>query len=299
MRRFACPSSADPSPARPRASLRALTSTLLGFGLAGTLASVLAATPSAAGSLARLDVVARGDAATLPVLAHQGRHWVVGTPGQEYAIRVCNSTGGRLLAVTSVDGINVITGETAAPHQPGYVVDAFACADIGGWRKSMARTAAFYFTELADAYAARTGRPDNLGVIGVALFREKPPPVAWRDPAKISADAEGAAAAGASLERGAAGEAKRSRDEAVPAAATAPPPQTMLGTGHGRSERSHALRVAFARDSADPAETLAIHYDRRENLAAMGILPPPTIARSRPANPFPGWPGFAPDPPRR
>ena len=299
MRRFTCTSSANPSPARLHASLRALTFTLLGFGLAGTLTSALATAPAAAGSLARLDVVARGDAATLPVLAHQGRHWIVGTPGQEYAIRVCNSTDGRLLAVTSVDGINVITGETAAPHQPGYVVDAFACADIGGWRKSMARAAAFYFTELADAYAARTGRPDKLGVIGVALFREKPPPVAWRDPAKIAAEAEGAAAAGASLERGAAGEAKRSRDEAAPAASAAPPPRTMLGNGHDRSEHSHAQRVAFARASADPAETLAIHYDRRENLAAMGILPPPTIARSQPANPFPGWPRFVPDRPRR
>jgi len=36
-------------------------------------------------------------------------------------------------------------------------------ADINGWRKSQSSTAAFYFTELPDAYAARTGRPDNVG----------------------------------------------------------------------------------------------------------------------------------------
>jgi hypothetical protein len=128
----------------------------------GTLASALAAAPAVAGSLARVDVVARSDAATLPVFAHGGRHWIVGTPGQEYSIRICNSTDGRLLAVTSVDGVNVITGETAAPHQSGYVVEAYACVDIAGWRKSMARTAAFYFTELPDAYAARTTRPGSL-----------------------------------------------------------------------------------------------------------------------------------------
>jgi hypothetical protein len=266
----------------------------------GTLASALAAAPAVAGSLARVDVVARSDAATLPVFAHGGRHWIVGTPGQEYSIRICNSTDGRLLAVTSVDGVNVITGETAAPHQSGYVVEAYACVDIAGWRKSMARTAAFYFTELPDAYAARTGRPDNLGVIGVALFREKPPPVAWRDPARIAGEVDGAAATGGSPARNTPGDATRARDEAAPAASAAAQPRTMmLGTGHGRSEPSHARRVSFERDSAEPAETLAIYYDRRKNLVAMGILPPPTIARSQPANPFPAWPRFVPDPPRR
>ena len=33
--------------------------------------------------------------------------------------------------------------------------------------------------------------------------------------------------------------------------------------------------VRFERESATPNETIAIYYDRRENLAAMGILPPP------------------------
>ena len=49
-----------------------------------------------------------------------------------------------------------------------------AGVEIDGWRKSMDEVAAFYFTALPDSYAARTGRPDNVGVIGVALFREEP-----------------------------------------------------------------------------------------------------------------------------
>ena len=54
----------------------------------------------------------------------------------------------------------------------------------------------------------------------------------------------------------------------------------------------------FERESATPNETIAIHYDRRENLIAMGILPPPAVARS--SNPFPAWtPRFVPDPPQR
>jgi hypothetical protein len=83
------------------------------------------------------------------------------------------------------------------------------------------------------------------------------------------------------------------RSEPAPAAA----PLAKLGTGHGRNEHSPVQMVAFERASDTPAETLAIHYDRRENLVAMGILPPPVIAGS--PNPFPSWtPRFAPDPPR-
>ena len=134
-----------------------------------------------------IDVVTRPDGRVLPVYPKDGRGYVMGTPGQEYGIRVCNTTGERVLAVMSVDGVNVVSGETASPSQSGYVLSAHECADINGWRKSLAATAAFYFTELPDAYATRTGRPDNVGVIGVALFRERPQRTVWKDSGRIAA----------------------------------------------------------------------------------------------------------------
>jgi len=94
-------------------------------------------------------------------------------PGNEYAIRIRNCSDRRVLAVVSVDGVNVVTGETAAPEQSGYVIEPYGYVTIEGWRKSLERTAAFYFSDPGDAYATRTGRPDDLGVIGVALFRER------------------------------------------------------------------------------------------------------------------------------
>lgn len=263
-----------------------------------------------AGRLGSLDLVARNDGRVLPVHPKDGRHWVVGTPGQEYSVRVCNTTGGRMLAVVSVDGVNVITGDTAAPAQSGYVLSPYECADIGGWRKSMTHTAAFYFTELPDAYAARTGRPENVGVIGVALFSEKRPPVAWRErggklAGEMRADAPAAQAArqeaGASADRstGAANAegtlGGTARDDAR---TMAPAPAAKLGTGHGRTENAPTQMVRFERASPVPGETLAIHYDRHENLVAMGVLPPSTVARV--PDPFPAWsPRFVPDPPRR
>jgi len=269
--------------------------TALAFALPGA---------NAVAHVGNIDVVTRSDGRVLPVHEKDGRRWIVGTPGQEYAIRVCNTTGGRVLAVMSVDGVNVVSGDTASPAQSGYVLAAYECADISGWRKNLSSTAAFYFTELPDAYAARTGRPENVGVIGVAFFRERPQRVAWREPpAKIAAgrsDEPGArreAAAGSAAADNQAAEAPASRDDAA-RSAQAPAPMGKIGTGHGRRESSQAQETRFERESAVPNQTIAIHYDRRENLVAMGVLPPPAIARS--PNPFPAWtPRFAPDPPRR
>jgi hypothetical protein len=68
-----------------------------------------------------------------------------------------------------------------------------------------------------------------------------------------------------------------------------------LGTGHGRSESSYATQVAFERASSVPAEVVSVQYDRRETLAALGVIPQPHYARRGP-QPFPGAVTFVPDP---
>ena len=293
------------NPAFPAARTRRSKRRLALAATALTLSASLGAAPAVAGWIGNVELLTRGDASVLPVYEKDGRKWVVGTPGQEYAIRVCNTTGARVLAVMSVDGVNVVSGETASPSQSGYVLDAWQCADINGWRKNLASIAAFYFTELPDSYAARTGRPDNVGVIGVAFFRERPQPVAWKDtPGRIapqSAAAEPSArqeAAGGSANETGRVEAERKARSDLAAATPAPAPMAKIGTGHGRNEHSYVQTTRFERESATPNETIAFHYDRRENLVAMGILPPPAVARS--SNPFPAWtPRFVPDPPQR
>ena len=134
------------------------------------------------GALADLAVFDRTDGRRLPVYWHEGRAYVAGTPGHEYRIALRSRASDHLLAVVSVDGVNVITGQTADPAQSGYVLSAGAALEIQGWRRSLHQTAAFYFSSLPDSYAARTGRPEHAGVIGVALFRRKatapPAPIA-------------------------------------------------------------------------------------------------------------------------
>jgi hypothetical protein len=213
----------------------------------------------------------------LPVYWHDGERHVAGEPGREYEIRLRSREGGRILAVTSVDGVNVITGRTASTSQGGYVLDPWGQVAIDGWRKSLSEVAAFYFTALPDSYAARTGRPDNVGVIGVALFRERawPVPIPMEDEYAARADAA-APAAGASAEA-------REKSGA------------RLGTGHGRRLDSGASYTDFERASAEPEEVIRIYYDSRRNLVARGIIPQPDDRYvHRQPDPFPS--AFVPDP---
>jgi len=265
---------------------------------AAAIAALAAAGPAAADwpskPLVTMDVYDRNDGTALPVYEKDGRRYVVGTPGHEYAVRIRNCTGARILAVTSVDGINVVTGETAAPDQSGYVIDAWASVEIAGWRKSLERTAAFYFTDLGDSYAARTGRPGNVGVIGVAVFREKTPPVAYRaERDRIAANAAAAERKDAPAAPAASGRlfAAPLQEQAPDAVAKSASP---LGTGHGRNESSYAQRVNFERATSAPTEVATIQYDRRDNLVAMGVLPGPRYAQRQP-DAFPAL-RFAPDP---
>ena len=256
----------------------------------------------AVGRSVSVDIVDRDTGQVLEVYQHAGRSYIAGRPGARYAIRISNRSGARVLAVTAVDGINILTGKTAAWGQSGYVFEPWQTYEVTGWRKSDSQVAAFEFTSLPDSYAARTGRPIDVGVIGVAVFRERMRPV-WRDKerdqrpmgsldererrlaeprSEASADAAGQSAAAESK------------------LAAQPDRLDRLGTGHGRREDSWVTTTQFERASSAPDEIVSVQYDRYENLLAAGIIgSAPPIARPRP---FPGSRdtyGYVPDPPAR
>lgn len=253
----------------------------------------LSAPAHAVGQLADVQVYDRNSGQVLSAYFHEGHYYVAGEPGHEYSIRISSASNTRVLAVSSVDGVNVITGDTAATNQSGYVMDPWGSMEIAGWRKSMERIATFYFTALKNSYAARTGRPDNVGVIGVALYRERPqPPPATRccwpfHPSDARRRDEPAAKS----------EASGALNDAMPAPATeaaqAPPQaERKLGTGHGRNEDSVTRYTAFERASDRPDEVVTIYYDSLRNLVAQGVVP--SRYAQRQPNPFPN--GFVPDP---
>jgi hypothetical protein len=272
------------------------------------LAAAFAGSAAMAGSLANVEIYDRTAGRSLPIYEHEGRLYVAGEPRHQYELRVRNSSGARVLAVTSVDGVNVITGETAAQEQSGYVLGRWDSVRIEGWRKSLDEVATFYFTKLADSYAARTGRPRDVGVIGVALFRERQPyyyPPYYEQPccARLQDDQAQAPAAEPQSSAQATDELQRERDASGARSerrAESKSPQSersgKLGTGHGHPEASPAQYVNFQRASSTPDETIVIYYDSRRNLLAQGVLPQPErpwYADRRP-EPFPN--GFVPDP---
>lgn len=298
------------------------------------LASLLVAVPAFASAITPyqggfdVQIFDRTEGRQLPTYQFQGRTYVVGKPGNEYSISLRNQNGERMMAVTSVDGVNIVSGETASPMQSGYVLSPWQTADITGWRKSLTNTAAFYFTDLGDSYAARTGRPNDVGVIGVAVFRERRvqppmPPVVPYGPSRQYNEQQRDRSSSAPYESSAApaqpGRADSYSDAPVPppagqsGAASAPSSaeikeyaprrlEKSLGTGHGRIEDSRTQYTEFRRASSTPDRVITIYYDTYNNLLAMGV---PVYRdeyrygnRQPQPRPFPRDPtlGFVPDP---
>jgi hypothetical protein len=206
--------------------------------------------------------------------------------------------------------VNILTGETASYSQNGYVFDPYETYDLNGWRKSQTEVAAFAFAPLSQSYAARTGRPTDVGVIGMAVFREK---VAVAEPMQPEAPPElrDEAGRGAADSAGAPAPQRAAPSQPAPA----PPPaaaqnrSTMgglarrederLGTAHGAREWSYVNLTTFERATPYPQSVRQIEYDTYAHLVASGVIPRPWRQPPRP-RPFPIDPdggGFVPDPP--
>jgi hypothetical protein len=267
--------------------------------------------------LVDLTVVDRDTGSTLQTYTHHGRCYIAGEPGHRYALRLSNRTGERVMVVLSVDGVNAVTGQTAGSDQAGYVLGPWENAEIAGWRKSYSDVAQFVFTALDDSYAARTGRPDNVGVIGMAVFRERrpepvyvqpySPPVVERDDGRYdgpydsrkdartaaspapAAQAEGTASGGLARAK-----AFGSYNGAVAADSIA---KQEIGTGHGAREYAPTSETSFDRLSSSPQQVSELYYDTPQQLVARGIIPR-YYARHWPREDAPqAFPtGFVPDP---
>ena len=228
------------------------------------IAALALPTFAQAGGLADIEIYDRTSGRTLAIHEHRGQLYVAGEPQHQYELRIRNHSAGRVLAVTSVDGVNVITGETAAEQQSGYVIGASDSVAIEGWRKSLDDVAVFYFTRLRDSYAARTGRPHDVGVIGVALFSERQYCCAKRYDKVAEADAAPAAAG-----------ARQSAPHADESLARR---ESRLGTGHGHREASPAQYVDF--------EFLSGGGDMRESRHARRLEQGVQLLRRQPPEQF-------------
>ena len=220
----------------------------------------LCAEAHAVGKLADVSVIDRDSGCALATHYYRGEYWVAGSPGARYAIAIRNRLGERVLAVTSVDGINVVSGATAGWGQTGYVFGAGEDYQITGWRKSDSDVAAFAFTPSPNSYAERTGRPANVGIIGVALFRERLAAVV----PEISRPGEIAREASSDRVTGGAASAVPNRPRQLLA------PRTALAIADSAYNREHLIAAGFARSGAgakQPSATVTATPRRPINLA--------------------------------
>ena len=70
--------------------------------------------------LITIEVVVNGRA--VRHYTHDGKTYIEAKAGTQYELKVRNATDARILAVVSVDGLNVVTGERATPQDIGYLI---------------------------------------------------------------------------------------------------------------------------------------------------------------------------------
>lgn len=182
--------------------------------------------------------------------------------GENYSILIRNHLSERVGVVIAVDGRNIITGKKSflGSGEMMYIVEPYGQARLEGWRTSDEKVNRFYFTSSADSYSVRTFSDTSaMGVIALAVFREKQRPALLHEQERFFGKAEGAPAP----QR----EAKSTqKDEA--------------GTGFGNEHYAPVVRVEFEPEHV-PVEKFLIKYEWREELCNKGILQCRPEARNR------------------
>jgi len=240
----------------------------------------------------------------LPIFQHEGRTFVLGQRGDRYLVRVRNDSPRRAEVVVSVDGRDVLDGQPSAVGKRGYLVEAWGEVSIDGFRLSQAAVAAFRFSSVSRSYAAQMGDARDVGVIGVAVFPERfvppppprPTPCPWwrRGPCGVPGAEEDEASSLRSQQApapAAPGRGRADTSDEVGGAGSAAPRESLaqnelraekkadrgaerragLGTEFGEQHDSHVREVPFERASSQPQVVLALRYDDRRGLLALGI----------------------------
>jgi hypothetical protein len=166
----------------------------------------------------------------------------------------------RLGLVIAVDGRNIITGKKSylRNNESMYIVDPHGHASYDGWRTDKNTVHRFYFTEMDDSYAMKTfGDSSAMGVIAVAVFKEKQPPRML-------------------YEKGGNDQRSGPRPAAEPEKSTDRRKRKLhegdiAGTGFGDGKYAPVITVAFEPEKSPFLKHL-VKYEWREALCRKGIL---------------------------
>ena len=218
--------------------------------------------------------------------SHEGKVFIEGKKGTSFSVRLRNNMGSRKLFVPSIDGVSVMNGESASLGSNGYIVPAYSAITVDGWRTSDEEVAGFYFSDSKHSYATKSGQPGNLGVIGVAVFKEEekpevvikyeyinkgykwpwrplepflPRPPYWIDGQYISQSSTDGRYSCSSLSLSDSEDVKMSVNYV----------SQDIGTGWGNTKKSSVVEVEFEKGALE--SVFSIYYNSREQLQKMGI----------------------------
>lgn len=262
-----------------------------------------------------LEIIQNGR--VLRTIQHNGSLYAETPESGEYEIRLTNSCPARRIAVVSVDGINVTDGADASHDGSGFVLSPWQSVTLKGFLRNSTECARFTFSASSASYAAQTGRGvKNTGVIGVAVFDEKPAPLTWpvvkevhhhhhqwpRPPFTPGGPYYGTAAPNTSpdtlhsgVTRGFTPECSVNSSHAVNPVGAAGA-AIDVGTAYGRADTFHTTTTTFQRASTSPALVLTMRYGTTAKLREWGVPvdapAPPTVPNAFPAS----APGYAPAP---
>ena len=202
-----------------------------------------------------------------------GKIFVAGTPGQPYTLRVKNLVSGRIEVINTVDGRHTLDDEPGdIQRNRGLVFGGHSTGAFSGWRISDQQTREFIFGSPERSIAAQaTGSTENVGVIGFAVYRERPH---YDQPAFRGATRGGLESFGTTRGATKGGPATFGGESYATRGGS-------LGTGMGATQDDRVGHTSFNRDGTEP-DMLVIGYETEEVLRMQGIIAPAE------ANPFPG-----------
>ncbi len=219
-----------------------------------------------------------------------GTNWVAATRGDRFELYIANDSDWRVMAVCSVDGLCVMTGEPAEDARlRGYIIQPGARMVVPGWRLDDDHVAEFEFTAAAKSYSAQMGRKnDKHGYLICDIYRERPLPPPPKPPVEIAEVDEDFAFAPSERDNilrsapadklfsRSAGETESTFDTLLNDAAEADEPDN-LGVGFGKKAEHRTTTVDFSVDHSAPPVRLAIRYDTERGLQrrGMGCAVPP------------------------
>lgn len=248
---------------------------------------------------------------------HQGQVWIEGREGSNYTLRFTNRSPNRVLAIFSVDGLDVLKGQPAGHLSEGYVVNGNSTLDIPGWKLDDATAAEFFFSRSSKSYVAKIGgNVNNTGVIGAMVFREAQP-LQWARPLTYTATTgtplqptswgintsgwNGHPGIPASLNNLTVGSVSSSYTSASARGTTHLPQNAVsqdVGTGFGQATAWNTVNTTFNREHATvPNAIMAIYYDSAKNLQRRGIVLRSKYGTDTSNNPFPAYTTGAAPPP--